>query len=442
MRRSFIAALVVGMGSLAGAAQAQDADAIFASSHENGECVGYACAQLACTVGTTRITGIAYAPNGTLPLPGVTVFVPNAKLDPMPASLSCDRCSSPPSGNPLVSATSGPDGRFVIENAPATTGVRLVVQSGRWRRETTIPVVAACTDTAVAASLSRLPRSTAEGDIPRIAVVTGGADSIECLVRKTGLDATQFGVAGSPARVHLYAGNGGTDAMDAASGGQSFLPATSLWNTLDALSAYDIVTLGCEGSQDTANKSPAARQAMKAYADAGGRVLAAHLQNYWIQNGPGVWPTLATWSLALASLDPFQADIEQGFPRGAALAGWLFATGSSATQGRMTITGGRHTAPTVDETRVRKWIHAATTANAQPSVQYFSFNAPIEAAPGARCGRVVFTDMHSASGDSSNAALAFPSGGCVSPAGSTSAQEKVLLYTLFDIGTCVGAGTE
>ena len=421
---------------------AQDPDPIFASSVESGECVGYACDQVACTSGTTRITGIVHAPNGTLPLPGVTVFVPNAKLDPMPEGLSCDRCGTPPSGNPLVTTTSGPDGAFVLENAPATTGVRLVVQSGRWRRQSTLPVVAACTDTAAEPASTRLPRNTDEGDLPRIAVVTGGADSIECLVRKTGLDATQFGVAGSPARVHLYAGFDGTDAMDPASGGQSFLPASSLWSSFDALREYDIVALGCEGNQDTGNKPFTAREAVKSYADAGGRVLAAHLQNYWIQSGPEPWPGLATWNLSLASLGPFTADVEQGFPRGASLAAWLFATGATATQGTMPIFEGRQTAVAVDDTRVRRWIGATTTANGAPTVQYFSFNAPIEAAPAARCGRVVFTDMHAASGDSSATSLAFPSGGCTSQPGSTNAQEKVLLHTLFDIGTCVGTDTE
>ena len=426
----------------AGTAFAQDPDPIFASSHENGECVGYACNQVACPGGTTRITGTVYAPNGTLPLPGVTVFVPNAKLDPVPAGPTCNRCGAPPSGNPLVIATSGPDGSFALDNAPATTNVRLVVQSGRWRRQSTIPVVAACADTAVDASLARLPRNPGEGDVPRIAIVTGGADALECLARKTGLDASQFGVAGSGARVHLYAGSNGTDAMDAASGGQAFPPATALWNTVEALGQYDIVALACEGSQDTGNKSPAARAALKAYVDVGGRVVANHLQNYWIMSGPDPWPALATWSLALGSISSFTADIDQGFPRGAALAGWLFATQTTPIQGRLPIIEGRQTALTVDETRVRKWIHLANTVNNAPSVQYFSFNTPIEAQPAQRCGRFVFTDLHATPQDSSSASLAFPSGGCTSPIGSTIAQEKVLLYALFDIGTCVGSTTE
>ena len=442
MRRSVAAASLFACSLLSPAmGLAQDPDPIFASGMEAGECVGLACFQLACQGSTTRITGKVYAPNGTLPLPGVTVFVPNAKLDPIPATQTCDRCTTPPSGNPLVSARSGPDGSFVLANAPATTGVPLVVQSGRWRRQTTIPVVAACTDTAVDTSLTRMPRNPAEGDVPRIAVVTGGADSLECLVRKTGLDAAQFGVAGGTARVHLYAGLGGTDSMDAASGGQSMLSATALWSTADALRQYDIVVLGCEGGPDELSKPLSARAAMKEYVDGGGRMMGSHWQNVWIQSGPAPWPQLATWSTG-ASLAPFQADVEQGFPRGAELAGWLFATGASTTQGKMPIVEGRQTALTVDESRVRKWIHLASAANGQPTVQYFSFNSPNESAPAARCGRVVFTDLHASSGDDSNPALAFPSGGCTTPVDSTIAQEKVLLYTLFDIGTCVGNTTE
>ena len=265
MRRSSVAASLFACAILAPAAAiAQDPDPIFASSHEDGECVGLACFQLACQTGTTRISGKVYAPNGTLPLPGVTVFVPNAKLDPIPATQTCDRCGAPPSGNPLVSTTSGPDGSFALDDAPATTGVKLVVQSGRWRRETTIPVVAACTETVVDAALTRMPRNPGEGDVPRIAVVTGGADAIECVVRKTGLDASQFTVAGGAGRVHLYAGLGGTDAMDVDSGGQTMLPATELWSTVEALRQYDIVVLGCEGQQNTTAKPFASRVAMKA----------------------------------------------------------------------------------------------------------------------------------------------------------------------------------
>ena len=47
--------------------------------------------------------------------------------------------------------------------------VPIVFQVGKWRREVTIPTVAACTDTPLTdANLTRLPRTKTEGTSPRL----------------------------------------------------------------------------------------------------------------------------------------------------------------------------------------------------------------------------------------------------------------------------------
>ena len=68
-------------------------------------------------------------------------------------------------------------------------------------------------------------------------------------------------------------------------------------------------------------------------------------------------------------------------------------------------------------------------------MQDFLFTTPVEAAPGQTCGKVVFSDMHVASGSSSAAGSAFPTG-CATT--ELTPQEKALAFIFFDISTCVG----
>src|SRR5688572_17155707 len=60
-----------------------------------GECTGLECNIVDC-VGQgkpdTTIKGTVYAPNGTLPLFGITVYVPNEPVAPLPDGAQCSRC--------------------------------------------------------------------------------------------------------------------------------------------------------------------------------------------------------------------------------------------------------------------------------------------------------------------------------------------------------------
>src|SRR5580693_9649229 len=87
---------------------------------------GLAYAQQSCTTGlclqqttcsgnaTTSISGTVYAPNGTDPLPNVTVYIPNAPVAAFTPGVSCDVVGAPPSGSPLVGATTAVDGSFTL----------------------------------------------------------------------------------------------------------------------------------------------------------------------------------------------------------------------------------------------------------------------------------------------------------------------------------------
>jgi hypothetical protein len=412
-------------------------------------CIGLQCAQVQCPGdGTTSVSGTVYAPNGTLPLYDVTVYVPNAPVGPLADGVQCDRCGGALSGEPLVKTVTDENGRFTLEDMPAALDVPLVIQVGKWRRQLVIDDVPACTDTPLSASATRMPRTQSEGDIPRIALTTGSADALECLLRKIGIADSEFSTAGGAGRIHLFAGGnpvndtGGTDHFDAVTGGgATFAAATTLWDTEPHLAAYDIVLLSCEGQQNSGQKPPTAVAAMKAYADEGGRVFASHWHNYWLETAPAPWPSAITFDNTLTRLDSVTADVNTGFDRGASLAEWLVNVGASTEPARIDLENARHSVTGVDQDLVDKWIYMDTTINDVPAVQYLSFTAPLEDAAEERCGRVVFSDIHvtgSLTGDTSFTGTAFPSGGCVTPANQMSPQEKVLAFMIFDIASCVG----
>jgi hypothetical protein len=392
-------------------------------------CVGLQCRQDTCDGGgTTTLSGTVYTPAGDLPLYNVIVYVPQGPVRPFAQTLSCERCDAALSGSPLVQTTTDTHGRFTLTNVPSGADVPLVIQIGRWRRQVTVPSVASCTDTPLPAELTRLPRNQSEGDIPRIALTTGGADALECLLRKVGIDDSEFGTAGGSQRVHLYAGHNGADHYAGRLGGGMFGDAPTFWSSVDNLSQYDVVLLSCEGTENPTNKSPAALQAMQDYANAGGRVFASHWHNYWIEHGPAPWPSVANFHHQPDLADPFTATIDTSFPKGQALAEWLVNVGGSSTMGQVTIHAAQHTVDSVNT--AQRWIYSDTPQ----SVQYFTFNTPFGIPDQMQCGRVVLSDIHVSSGDSSSTGTAFPNG-CTSSG--LTAQEKVLVFMLFDLSACI-----
>jgi hypothetical protein len=402
---------------------------------DGGGCVGLACFQVSCTGGgTTSLSGIVNAPNGTLPLPHVKVYVPNGAVPALADGVQCERCSAAPVG--LVSTETDAMGRFTLGNVPATQDVPLVIQVGHWRRQITVPSVTACVDTPLDAGQMRLPKNKSEGDIPQMALTTGGADALECLLRKIGLDDAEFTTAQGTGRVHLYAGSGGTDQFTSSlNGGADLASATTLWGTVDSLGRYQIVFFSCEGGQHEETKPAAAIAAVSAYTDLGGRVFASHWHNYWLQEG---WPATVTLDFQ-ADLNNITADVDTTFEDGAELAQWLVNVQASTTLGKIDITAAQHTVTGVDQSLARRWIYKDQTANGTPSVQYLSFTTPLTAAEDQRCGKVVFSDIHVSSSDSSGPGDPFPEG-CTTT--TLSPQEKVLAFMVFDIAGCVEPGID
>ena len=412
-----------------------------------GACQGLQCNVVDCAkknMPSTSISGTVYAPNGTLPLYGVTVYVPNADPGPLPDGAVCDRCADDLPGSPIVRATTDEAGKFQLLDVPAGANIPVVIVSGKWRRQITIPNVPQCADSPLAADQTRFPKDHTEGDIPKIALTTGNADSLECLIRKLGVADSEITNSSGTGRVNFFAGNGVSKFKAGWPGGsgQSFSSATNFWNDVNNLKPYDIVILSCEGAQNPGTKPQAALDAMKAYADLGGRVFASHWHNIWIEGStqgggnqkPAVWPTIASWSNSGNLSDPAIDLIDEvNNPKGGSFATWMLNVMGSTTRDQIPLqTGtGRSTCNQVNLMKGERWTYVSGQGG---TTQNFQFTTPNEVDVGSRCGKVVFSDMHVSGGPGTGD---YPDS-CGTGTDLTP-QEKALAFMIFDLSSCIGS---
>jgi hypothetical protein len=468
MRWPLVTAMLFGCGHHSGKVDAGEADAF----EFKDACTELSCFQFDCAskgLPSTTISGTVYAPNGTLKLYGVDVYVPRSDPGPLIDGVRCETCSAGLQGGSFAQTRTDEDGHFVLENVPATANVPLVIQIGKWRRQLTVPNVAACQDLALSVADTRLPKDSSEGELPRIAISTGAADAIECLVYRLGIAPTEFTAPAGTGRVHMFSNQGigvptnqppssgrGTDRFNATwPGGANALFGSSqaLWADAPSLSTYDIVMLSCEGSQFPATKPQTALDALRSYADAGGRVFMSHWHNIWIggnrndlTHGVPEWQSVATWNFSASQSEVTQLDIvDETVPKGMSFATWLLNNNVPPPRGQLIISEPRYTCADRDATKAERWVYvdpALSTPLGRTSIQDLLFTTPQSKPPEERCGKVVFSDMHVSSGSVSGAgasgttyAYPFPDG-CST--GDLTPQEKALAFIFFDISSCVG----
>lgn len=367
----------------------------------------------------TSISGKVFAPNGTLPLYGVTVYIPGSPPPPFTDGVKCGACENDLPGGALTRTESGTDGSFRLDNVPPGATAQVILTTGKWRRIVSVPVSTQCAENPLPDGTFRLPRNKSEGEIPRVAMVTGSLDSLACIFTKMGIDPNEFGDSStSDKRIVFYNGSGG-----AAPGSPQ--PAASLWGNLDELKKFDMVINSCEGAEHQENKT--APDLMRQYADLGGRVFGSHFHYVWSKVLIPEWQSAATWASGSSSAPDF---VDTTHPKGMALAEWLVNVGASTTLGQVNGLTGKTPSATAVGPKTKRWLYASGT---NPATHYLSFDTPIGAADDAKCGRVVYAGMH-ISYENNDVDASFPAGCSMG----LESDEKALVFLLFDLGSCTG----
>jgi len=334
---------------------------------------------------TTSLTGKVYDPAGNNPLYHVFVYVANNPDDPnlktFPAGISCDVCGASAAGSPLLSegdqfgTYTEVDGSFTLKNVPVGKGITLVIQLGRWRRVFKVDVDTPCAETPIQDKTLLMPSKQSQGNIPLMAMVTGKVDSLECVLRKMGIDKSEFTNPAAGGRVQFYLGSDKTgtttlsgQTIDIATPMQSELFATNPATAQPMLNSYDMTILACKGAEK--EQLPEHLTALRNYAASGGRVFATHYNYEWLKKNDqntaqaGVadnWSEVAKWHTdenhnrdnAIGHIDLVSN------PKGSAFKGWLEAVNASTPgSGKISVNVVRHDTDAISSVagQTQQWL--------------------------------------------------------------------------------------
>jgi hypothetical protein len=407
-------------------------------------CTGLCTQQTTCAGGgTTSISGTVTTPAGNLPIYGALVYVPNSAVAAFTPGVSCDQCGAAASGSPLISTTTGPDGKFLLPNMPVSTAgkvvdIPVVIQLGRWRKQFTIQTTA-CTNTVVPAVKTALPRNKTEGDIPLTAIATGDVDALECVLRKIGVADSEFTNPNGTGRIRLYQSvvpaNGNKTQRNGARINSSTPDALTLYGNQTELDKYDMVIFGCVGEQVTSTSIISAqdKQRVMTYANKGGRVYATHFSYVWLYNNVP-WSGTAAWGVNQDQWNLVTADVDTSFTKGQAFAQWLNIVGALSSplpNPQIQISEARHDVDMPVTAPAQRWL---STTSPKSSLQHYTFNTEWGKPAAQQCGRVLYSDFHVTLAGGGTTNVNFPNECDNNP---LTAQEKVLAFMLFDLASCI-----
>jgi len=444
------------------------------------------CAKIpTCSAGkTTTLSGHVYDPGNHNPLYNVLVYIPNDPTDPQlktfPIGPTCDVCGATAAGDPLVTTHTATDGSFTLSGVPVGSSIPVVIQLGRWRRMFNVNVSSSCgantvTGSGITNGRLLMPKNQSQGNIPLTSIVTGNSDAMECVFRKIGIDDAEFTNPSGNGRIHLYQGDvGGTinlgpgsgipnnrgytncvksgpvTSCDYHGGGARIDPATPSESALfqgTAMDKYDMVIMSCQGAAPFNNSagtvtdpSVAKYQDLVDYTNMGGRMFATHFSyTYLVQGGSSnQFYGTANWTAPGQQYASQLGYVDQvSNPKGNAFAQWLNLVGalSSNNPPQLTINEPRaDTSGVISPTQ--QWLYWQGGGTKTPL--HFTFNTPVGAASSKQCGRGLYSDFHvvltTGAGTGGTYNQTFPS---ECNTNTMTAQEKVLEFMLFDLGSCV-----
>lgn len=424
----------------------------------NGVSSWHCAVDTTCASESTMLTGKVFDPAGNAPLYNAIVFISSdvRTLPPLAPGTSACTCTQPIGDFVAVAATDA-TGAFTLKGVPTARGVPVTVQTGKWRRTVYVNIPASCATNTVPDGTLRLPRRRSEGDMPQMAVVTGGFDNLGCFLRRVGIDPSEYSAPRAGGRLDVYRGvaaaagvmTGTGPGLSSGVAGDCTTAACPLWASKSALEYYDTILLSCEGDPYVASKPPAAIQVMHDWLTEGGKVFATHSQSVWFQNGPSDFQSVAAWRDFSAALGGGVYSVNTTFPKGSTFEKWLGSVGA-ATGASISLSSVSDTVGSSSDAG-SGWIDdpSSAEAGADPAstgdVKLLSFKTPIGGVSSRLldggtgfgvgvttdyCGKAVFSDLHMGS---------VPTGDLPDscPTGPLTAEERAMEFLLFDLFICV-----
>jgi hypothetical protein len=419
---------------------------------DTGACSGIACNVQSCGGGVeTTVSGYVYAPNGQLPLYDVQVFIPNAPLAPFVKGVQCLNCGAPLSGAPIATALSDSTGHFVLTGVPTGDNVPIVVQLGKWRRQTAIPKVTGCVDNPLNdPNLTRLPVNQMEGSMPHVALTTGGCDQMGCMLAKLGIDPMEFGTQadGYNKAINIYNGSGGGYSVTGAT------EAINLWGDPTVLNTYDEAIFSCECYEAPDSKGGGVGApsygVVTDYLNAGGRIFTTDFQYVWYKYSPD--PNIGGSGSATIGLGEITGGAPGGgnpmtlsttIPKAVALSAWLknvfsgvplpsgatYPLDSYSQMNEVEADYVFSNIQSLDPTKTIDWADSPSPTG--PRI--FTVDTPVGVPSTMQCGRGVHIDAHVDSYPQT-VGPGFPTSGCGVP---LKGDEAAFAFFFFDLSSCI-----